>query len=382
MKKCERCGKPLSQFEVKFHAEAGSPAAISEKCWTCSKADTAFDGADVKNKGHKKQITYCLLGLIAIVVAFLPLMPYLDEYDLPILLNVYSKLVVIFYVAVGAFVSYPILLRVLERRKESVLRVDPPEERYGTRYTPETTHYEGRERFDGTIIVNKVTRGGDVQVDRWEWYGTSNEKVNGILGLYGTLIEKIIYITVLIFMGAAFAFWAIPYIIYAVLKDKKTAEKRAKIPAALQKAYKTSLAAAQPMPLTYHDKVGFLVSRENCKKAPKNSEGDAFLSNFKEAEKREARLPFYFKRYNGVAYMIVDFKEGTVAGKTFVLVKEKNGPIEKRIVVGNAFADADPADWASDWSALGVSAQKIGYVGWYEERMESLLKDPRKEILG
>ena len=380
MKKCDCCGTPLSDFEVKFHSEAGSPAAISEKCWTCSRANEAFSGADVENKGDKKQIFYCAAGLLAIFVAFLPLLPFLDEYELPLLMSLYSTLAVIFCIAVGAFVSHPILTRFFSRSKESRLRIDPPEQRYGTRYSPVTTHYEGRERFDGTFIVNKVTRGGAEQVDRWEWHSTNNQKIDGILGMYDSLLQKIIYITALLFLGISFVFWAIPYIAYKVLKNKLALEKRAKIPAALQKAYRTSLAAAKPMPLTYHDKVGFLVSRENCQKKPKHSEGDAFLSNFKETEKRDVCLPFFFKRYDGVAYMIVDYKEGSRVGTTFVLVKEKNGPIEKRIVVGKSFAQGDPDAWEADWSALSSKARYN--VAWYEEKFMELLKKPYKEIVG
>ena len=80
--------------------------------------------------------------------------------------------------------------------------------------------------------------------------------------------------------------------------------------------------------------------------------------------------------------MIVDYKEGKYVGMTFVLVKDKNGSIEKRIVVGNDFVDADSAEWEADWSALGVSSQTKFNMAWYEAKFSELLKDSRKEILG
>ena len=187
------------------------------------------------------------------------------------------------------------------------------------------------------------------------------------------------------FLGASFIFWAIPYLVYAILKNKMSEEKRAKIPADLQKAYKISLAASEKMPLTYHDKVGFLVSRENCKKAPASAsqKTDGFLSNFvkTEAAAPEKRLPFFFKRYGKTAYMIVDYKEGKDPGTTFVLVKKENAPIEKRIVVGHSFADTQSADWEADYSELGASAARYN-MAWYEAKMTELLKNPKKEILG
>ena len=385
MKKCDVCGKPLSDFEARFHAEAGSPAAISGKCFACCGARKTFGGADVENGGHKKQIALCILGLALIFVAAIPLLPYLNSYELPWLLELYSALFKVICFVIGTAVAYFVASRFFAGRKESERRIDPPEQRYGTRYTPEKTYVEAKEQIDGSFRFEKITRGGTSQVDRWNWYGTSNERVDGILGAYAKLIETIIYLVIYAFLGAAFIFWVIPYIAYAAWKDTKTAAKRAKIPANLQKAYKTSLAAAEDMPLTYHDKVGFLVSREECKKRPASSsrKTDRFLSNFVQGEAAapEKHLPFFFKRYGKTAYMIVDYKEGRDQGTTFVLVKKENAPIEKRIVVGHAFADASASDWEADYSALGASAVRYN-MAWYEAKMTELLKNPKKEILG
>ena len=158
-----------------------------------------------------------------------------------------------------------------------------------------------------------------------------------------------------------------------------------KIPANLQKAYKIALSASEKMPLTYHDKVGFLVSREECKKAPVSvsPKADRFLSNFAEQQAAPAkRIPFFFTRHDKTAYMSVDYKEGRDVGVSFVLVKKENAPIEKRIVVGKEFADTDPASWQADWAALGASAKATGDIAWYEEKMTALLKSTKKETLG
>ena len=385
MKKCEKCGKPLSDFEARFHTEAGSPAAISGKCWYCSGAEETFGGADVENGGHKKQILACAASLVLMFIASLPLLPYWNSYDLPLLLQLYTGLFLMICVVLGMGASYVVVSRIFASRKEDERRTDPPEQRYGTRYTPVKTYVEAKEQYDGSFRFEKITRGGDVQVDRWRWYGTSNERVNGVLGAYGKIIEIVIYLMIYALLGAAFIFWAIPYVIYAIVKDKMSAEKRAKIPANLQKAYKDSIAASEKMPLTYHDKVGFLVSREECKKKRASSapKANGFLSNFvkEEAAAPEKRLPFFFKRYGKTAYMIVDYKEGRDVGTTFVLVKKENAPIEKRIVVGRSFADARSADWEADYSALGASAVRYE-MAWYEAKMTELLKNPKNEILG
>ena len=382
MKKCETCGRPLSDFEVRFHSEAGSPSSVSEKCFDCSKASEAFEGADIENKGHKKQISFCVIGILLCIAVFLPLFPYLNSYELPLLMELYSGAAVVLCVLIGAVAFHPTFQRFLSRHKESGLRTDPPVERYGTCYSPVKTSYEIKEKYDGVFTVNKLTSGGASQVDRWEWRSTGNEKIDGIAGAYGSLIEKIIYIMAYAFFGASFIFWVLPYIAYAIYKDRKSAAIRANIPEGLQKAYAVSHAAAKPMPLTYHDKVGFLISREGCKKAPAAPAGNAFLKNFKEEEKKAARLPFFFKRYGNTAYMIVDYKECGLVGVTFVLVKEGKMPIEKRVVVARRFADTDPAAWESEWTALGVSSQVKYNMAWYEEKMTALLKDSRKEILG
>ena len=385
MKKCESCEKLLSDFEVRFHSEAGSPAAISGKCFRCCGAKKTFGGADVENGGHKKQIFACIASLVLIFIASLPLLPYLNSYELSLLLELYSALFFVICIVIGAGASYVIAPRFLRKHKAHSMRIDPPEQRYSTCYTPEKSYLEAKEQIDGSFRIEKITRGGTSQVDRWEWYGTSNERVNGILGAYGRLIEIVIYLTAYMFLGASFIFWAIPYLVYAILKNKMSEEKRAKIPADLQKAYKISLAASEKMPLTYHDKVGFLVSRENCKKAPASAsqKTDGFLSNFvkTEAAAPEKHLPFFFKRYGKTAYMIVDYKEGKDPGTTFVLVKKENAPIEKRIVVGHSFADTQSADWEADYSALGASAARYN-MAWYEAKMTELLKNPKKEILG
>ncbi len=386
MKKCQVCARPLSDFEVDFHERAGSPPAVSGKCWCCSGAQETFAGADVENGGHKKQIILCLLGLVVIFAASLPLLPFLNSYDLPPLLALYSKLFVVICVFVGSFISYRILSAFLAGRREDALRTDPPEQRYGTRYTPVKTYVEAKEQIDGSFRFEKITRGGDVQVDRWRWYSSGNERVDGVFGAYGRLIEIVIYLMAYIFLGASFIFWVLPYIAYAVVKDRMSAGKRAKIPAALKAAYKQSRAASEKMPLSYHDKVGFLVSREECRKAPASAspKADSFLKNFtSQASAAPAkRIPFFFKRYGSVAYMIVDYKEGRDAGTTFVLVKKGNAPIEKRIVVGHAFAAAQSADWEADYRAIGASSAVFSNMGWYESKMIELLKNPRKEILG
>jgi len=384
MKRCEKCRKPFSDFEARFHREAGSPLAVSEKCWCCCGADQTFKGTNADGKGYKKQIAACIAGIAVLLIGLLPLVPFLNSYDLPLLLEIYSKIYMVACILVGVLVSRPVLSRLFAHYKKQTPRIDPPEQRYGKTYSPITTHIEAKERYDGAIIFSKVTRGGADQVDRWEWDGASNDRVSGILGAYGTFVEKCIYLMVYAFVGCSFVFWAVPYLVYAFVREKMAGEARRKIPMHLQKAYKTSVEAARPMPLSYHDKVGFLVSREECKKAPAAPHRDKFLASFSQEApaSAEKRLPFFFKRYGTEAYMIVDYKEHNSFGATFVLVKDGNAPIEKRIVVADRFAESTDADWRTDWKELGASDATIGYMAWYENKLVELLKNPKKEILG
>ena len=128
-----------------------------------------------------------------------------------------------------------------------------------------------------------------------------------------------------------------------------------------------------------------MVSRENCKKAkvkPKR-----FLDNFAtDTDSPAERHPFFYKRIDGVSYMIVDYRceKGRCYGVAFVLMESKDGHLSHRMVIGNEFADADENDWQNDWKANGSSPNAYGNIGWYEDQFHRILKSAKKskEVLG
>ena len=89
MNKCERCGKPLTEFEVAFHREAESPPAVSGKCWVCSGAEMQFADGYVDKPHHRLEIFTCILAVALIVALFIPLLPYWNEPELPSHLSTY-----------------------------------------------------------------------------------------------------------------------------------------------------------------------------------------------------------------------------------------------------------------------------------------------------
>lgn len=383
MKKCDQCQKPLSQFEVIFHREANSPPAVSGKCWRCSRADQAFEKANLDKPNHKTEITVCILCLILSVALFLPLVPYLDQYTLPPLLQVHMYVALIGMIALGTLSTSVIFSR--KKKKKDLLPMDPPEERYHNNPGTSHTSYVSKERYDGAIVTEKVTRYTGGVEDQWNWSGASTDSGNRIVKLYGDFCVGTIKACAYVFAGTVFLIWVIPYICVVLSKDQKSAKYRAKIPRELRRAYKIGKEKAKNSPLSYHHKVGFLVSRENCKKA--KAKPKSFLDNFSSAETSTGELhPFFYTRIKNISYMIVDYRHPTNKnyGISFVLVENRNGSFAKKMVIEDEFVDSNEQDWQSDWKESGASPNAYGNIRWYENKFRSILNSHKKskEILG
>ena len=95
IKKCSRCGKPLTEFEVAFHEEASSPSELSSQCWICSGAEMQFMNGYVDKPHHRLEIFICLATVAILLALFVPLIPYFNSYNLPLGLQVYAYAIVV-----------------------------------------------------------------------------------------------------------------------------------------------------------------------------------------------------------------------------------------------------------------------------------------------
>ncbi len=392
MKKCSVCKKPFTEFEVAFHRAAESPAPVSDQCWHCSKAEDTFAPAHLDHPSHAREIKFCLIGLAISFLLFLPLIPFLDESSLSFLQEAYLTLVTVVYIGLGFITARSILHR-FKNRKQSNLFLDPPEQRYATYVGSDKTQYVSKERYDGAIVTEKVTISGDETIDRWKWNGpssTSDSLIDRASAAYSNALTPVIIITfncsAYLLLGITFAVWGIPYALIASARDRAAKEERKKIPQKLCKAYSLGRSQSTESPLTYHDKVGFLISKTQRPATPAK-QTNSFLANYtNEIPQAEISRPFFYNRRNKIPFMIVDYRQEKSRGYgvSFILIKSRTGEILKKMVVGNEFVDADPRNWVADWKENGASPKTVESIQWYEDKFNSILNssDKSREILG
>ena len=383
MKRCERCSKPLAEFEVSFHKEANSPPAISGKCWICSGAEMQFMDGYTDKPHHRVEIFVCLLAIAVIVALCIPLFPYLNETKLPILLSIYFCIVAVAYFAIGALVTHFIYRR--RGKKPKVQEWDPPMTRYQNNYGPNTDIYTTTVNRNGDFVTTKETRLGGSIDDRWSAHASSGSSaLDGISNAYGNLIGYCFLACLYLLAGGFFAFWVLPYILIMTVRDKIAQDHNKDVPKELQRAYRHCRETYGTAPISYNDKVGYLVSREKhqTKKAEKKN---SFLSHYQQPTVDDS-APFFYTRKDGVAYMIVEYKmvPNKNYGTAFLLVHDGGDSLQKRIVVGNGFLPTDARNWRAEWNEVGVSCDTMQRLDWYEQKMRSILKSLKKnsEIVG
>ena len=388
MKKCERCGKPLTEFEMSFHREAGSPPAISSQCWSCSGAEKQFASGHTDKPHHRLEIFLCLLALAAIVALLSPLFPYWNETEIPASLNTYIYVAVAAYFVIGTLVT--VIIRRRGGKKPKIQEWDPPLERYRHVYGPDTDIYTTTVNRKGDFVTTKETRMGGTTEDRWGAHASSGSSlVDGASDFYGKAISAGLNPILYLLGGGTFVVWALPYILIMLARDAKAKKHNRAVPKALQRAYRQCREKYGVAPLSYDDKAGFLVSRQNHNQTKKPTKNDGFLSHYQQADQQtEAKqtAPFFYTRKGGVSYMIVDYKreQNKNYGITFVLVADGSGELQKRIVVGNGFLPTDRNNWEHEWNEAGISLYAMKQLDWYERKMEKILKSMKKnsEIVG
>ena len=384
IKRCTSCGKPLTEFEVSFHDKAGSPSAISSKCWICSGAEEQFANGYTDKPNHRFEILMCILAVAALVALLIPVVPYLNSYDVPMLVELYSYALVVIYFAIGTFVFY--LIRRKGGKKPEIREWDPPMTRYEHTYGPDTEIYKTTVNKDGDFVTTKETRLGGSVDDKWSAHAptTGSNIIDRGIDLYSKFFAIFITPCIYLLAGGTFIFWAIPYILIMSVRDKNAKSFNATVPKKLQQAYRRCRKDFGKSPISYDDKVGYLVSKaiyQNKKAEQKNS----FLSHYTGSEE-DADAPFFYTHKDDVSYMIVEYKrpENKNFGITFLLVDDGENDLQKRIVVGDGFLPTDPQNWQSDWKDLGVSQYTMTHLDWYEKKMRSIMRSFKKnsEIVG
>ena len=383
IKKCDRCGKPLTEFEVSFHEKAGSPSAISSKCWVCSGAEMQFMDGYVDKPHHRVEIFVCLLTVAIIVALCIPLVPYLDSYSLPTGLEIYSYALVVIYFALGTLATY--IIRHRKGKKPEIREFDPPMTRYQHTYGPNTDIYTTRIDRAGKFVTTKETRLGGSVDDKWGAHASSgSDTLDRISGFYGKLIYAFLVPCIYLLVGGTFIFWVLPYILIMSLRDRHAKGKTANVPKELGKAYRHCRELYGESPITYDDKAGYLVSKDQHK-TKKAESTNSFLAHYTSSASDDS-APFFYTRKNGVSYMIVEYNrpQNKNYGVTFLLACDGSGEIKRRIVVGNGLLPADPHNWEKDWHEMGVSQYTMQHLAWYEEKMRSIMKSGKKnsEIVG
>ena len=368
MKKCDRCGKPLTEFEIAFHREAASPPAISGTCWSCCGGEEQFMNGYADKPHHRVEILVCLLAVAVVVALLIPLFPYLNVYELPESLAFYSYVAIVAYTVMGVIVT-----RIIRRQKGNLPKVqewDPPTTRYQNIYGPNTDIYKTRINRDGDLVTTKETRLGGRIDDRWAAHASSGSAaVDGVIDFYKKLIKICFVPCFYLLAGISFFAWVLPYILVMLVRDGYAGSRNKEIPVALQRAYRRCRKAYGDFPITYDDKVGFLVCREDHK-SKRSENTNSFLSHYKQSDVDDS-APFFCVRKKGVSYMIVDYRRDANKsyGVTFLLVDDGSGSIRRRIGVGNGFLP-EGSDWEHEWNEAGISLYAKKHLDWYEHQLK------------
>lgn len=383
MKRCERCNKPLTEFETAFHEKANSPAAVSGKCWVCSGAELEFMDGYADKPHHRVEIFVCLLAAALIVALLIPMFPYMNEPSSSLGSDIYLYVVVIAYFAIGTVAT--VIIRRRGGKKPKIQEWDPPMTRYQNNYGPNTDIYTTKINRDGDFVTTKETRLGGSIEDKWGSHASSGSSVlDSVSNAYGNLLTICLLSCFYLLAGGTFAFWCLPYVLIMIMRDNVAKSHNKAVPKNIQSAYRYCRKTYGDAPISYSDKAGFLISREKhqTKKAEQKS---GFLSHYQQASGDDS-APFFYTRKNNVSYMIVEYKRepNRSFGTTFLLVWDGGKELQKRIVVGNGFLPTDPHNWEQEWNEAGISSYAKEHLDWYEQKMKKILKSMKKnqEIVG
>ena len=354
MQHCKQCNKPLTEFEVLFHQKAKSKPETACKCWSCSGAKDAFG---IK-KDYSLQIKSCIIGIViffAFVIISIITDPYFSEVaeeSLHDLINSSSGQEMIFC---SSFLSGWIPTIIILFFKNHNDLSDPEENRYDSSYSS-SSHYESTIESNGTIVTKKVNTTDCSSTDNWKQPGC---------------IVTLVKMYISFFIGFAFVIWCVPYIIYAFIASRRKGEK---IPYSLQNAYDEACEQYVKVPITRNNKIEFLMYRENHQN--KKKQKNAFVREYTSDNNKNSKLPFRFIKARKMSYMIVDYRKQHYYhyGIAFVLVKNSEGNIEKKMVTNGSYVISNQDTWKQDWLSAGARQETIDNIEYYENQLNKFTR--------
>ena len=84
--------------------------------------------------------------------------------------------------------------------------------------------------------------------------------------------------------------------------------------------------------------------------------------------------------------MIVGYRreKNKYYGVTFVLVKNHDGTISKKMITEDGFVSANDKEWATDWQRNGAPQHIISNIFWYEDKFTFIINSHKrkKQIMG
>lgn len=325
MKRCSKCGKPLTEFEIKFHRNASSGSDLSSQCWNCIRGDELFG----RYKDRSLQIKTCLLGLL-----FFGLLALIGE-------NANAIIFSIIFILMGIVPTIAILFH---RSTHHDYR-DPAEQHYSYDYS-ESTHYESTFKDDGTIITEKITSTDSSSTNNWRKKGIFKKLFLGY------------------FMVPTFVFWAIPYIVYAIYSSKII---KPGIPSNLRGAYIKTQNEYVKVPIDFSKKVSFLQKRESSLKVQRQRMRENPLLGVYNNASPSSSAPYIFFTDKDDSYMIIDYHYSYSGyGVCFLLVQRGRGIIKPQMYIGNSYVLLDENDdWKSIWKREGSSEEVIANIDSY-----------------
>ena len=330
MLRCSKCHRPLTEFELAFHAKARSNSTVQTQCWCCSGASAAFQGKSFFDRSL--QIKCCWIGYA--IFAFGMIL-----YGLSSQSSLGQQIGPILAIFVSGIIP-SISIFFFSKKYD-----DPNERHYDTSYSS-SSYYESRINGQGNIITEKVNTSSSSTNNNWSDWKTKPLVVQIIFIIYGFT-----------FLWAFFPIWGLPYIIYTTVKSKPN-----HIPPHVFNAYKEAFETTKT-PITFHHKVKFLLNREKLTQTQKKKDSD-FFNQYRPSQENSPAFPYAFVKKEGTSYMIVDYKN-ILYGVSFVLQREQNGKIYHKMITQSSFVVAEEDNWKEDWKNEGAKEDVINNINRY-----------------
>ena len=324
MYKCERCGRPLNEFDVGFSERLSEVGGNREcKCFRCTTGKSANEFGRKLGKIIPFRIEYIdalkgtLVLLLLMIVATL-----LSTIDVG--LSMFGGLINIICILVFIIMWIATTLELAGAGSGEL------------RETGE--HYETTLNSDGTIVTKKVTE-----------YSDSGSALE-LLCLLGALLTPVLY--------------PIIYLMTRIFKPYfGTSKMLKKYPRPVIDAYNYTYNA------TKHAKTSETVFLEYRGKIEKNNKKindiqkkySIMGENAVNEQLRKICPPIVSVNAGGEKYVIAHFVEDRFDYRCYLIRKNSIGEIEGKVVMNDYFVCSDTNDWREDWATIdgGVALELV-----------------------